>query len=406
MPSAIENKLSAKAVENAKFEEKPYKISDGGRLFLLVNAAGKYWRWNYNVDGKEKTLALGVYPVVSLADARKSRDAARRQLAEGIDPSVHRRAQKAVRLSNAENTVESVGREWYEAVHRHAVVPTHAERNLRRLELYVFPFLGTRPIKEVTPLDLLEVLRRIEKNGHHETAHRIKTLCGQVWRYGLPAGRTDRDITADLKDALRPVAKETHLAAIVDPKEFGGLLRAIDVYNGFHTVCAALKLTPLLFVRPGELRHMEWATLDLEAARWDYKPSKGGGAMIFPLARQAVEILKAIQPITGGGQWVFPVGRLRRAERPMSENAITGALARMGFQEQMTAHGFRATARTILAEILGYPIEVIEMQLAHAVKDANGRAYNRTTYLKQRTEMMQAWADYLDELKRQPLDKM
>lgn len=402
MPSSIENKLSAKTVESAKFEGKRYKLSDGGRLFLLIDAPGRYWRWNYYFAGKEKTLALGVYPAVSLAEARKERDKARKRLGAGIDPSAHKRAQKAVRITNAENTVEVVAREWYETIHRHQVVPDHAKGNLGRLELHVFPFLGSRPIADVTPLELLDVLRRIEAKGHHETAHRVKTLCGQVWRYALPTGRVERDISADLKDALRPVGKETHLAAILDPKELGGLLRSIDVYNGSPNVCAALKLAPILFVRPGELRHMTWDKLDLDAARWDYVPSKGGGAMIFPLARQAVEILKALHPITGGGKWVFPVGRLRRAERPMSENAVTGALARMGYENKMTGHGFRATARTILVETLGYPVEIVEMQLAHAVKDANGRAYNRTTYLDQRCEMMQAWADYLDMLREQP----
>ncbi len=399
MPSTSSNRLSAKGVECAKFAGKPVKLSDGDGLFLLVAEAGRYWRMKYRLDGKEKLLALGVYPAVSLAEARKGRDEARENIAKGIDPSSLKRAVKAARIASSNNSLEVVAREWHDSIHRHTVTPAHAADCLRRLEIHLFPYLGHRPIAEITPRELLVVLERITKANKPEMAGRVKTLCGQIWRYAIPSGRTERDIAADLRGALRP-AKVRHHPAITDPKALGDLLRAMDSYQGFPEPTAALKLTAMLFVRPGELRHMEWASLDLDAAVWQYLPSKGGSPMVFPLSRQAVELLRYLHTLTGHRRYVFPSGW--GGDRPMSENTINAALIRLGYKDKHTAHGFRATARTILAEVLNYPIEVIEMQLAHAVKDANGRAYNRATYLEQRREMMQAWADYLDDLRRGP----
>ena len=396
MPSVATNRLTAKAVEAAKFTDKPRKMFDGDGLFLLVNQTGRYWRMKYRMDGKERLLAFGVYPEISLQDARKKRDNAREMVAKGIDPSAHKRAVKAARAVSLDNTLEGVAREWHEQVHMHSVTPKHADDCLRRMENHLFPSLGHRPISEITPKELLELLQGIAGAGKVEMAHRIKALCGQIWRYAIPTERTDRDIAADLRDCLRP-AKVKHHPAITDPKELGGLLRSIYGYEGFPEPTAALKLSAILFVRPGELRHMEWKDLNLEHSTWNYQPSKGGAPMLYPLPRQAVAILQQVQAITGHRRYVFPSGW--GGDRPISENTINAALIRLGYKDKHTAHGFRATARTILAEVLGYPIEVIEMQLAHAVKDANGRAYNRATYLDQRTAMMQAWADYLDKLR-------
>jgi integrase len=399
MPSVSTNRLTAKAVETTTFSVKPRKLFDGDGLFLLVNQAGRYWRMKYRLDGKEKLLALGVYPEVSLKDARKGRDAARQLVAKGIDPVTRKQALKETRSVVLNNTLENVAREWHQRVHQHSVTPKHADDCLRRMENHLFPALGHRPISEITAKELLDLLQGIASAGKVEMAHRIKALCGQIWRYGIPTGLTERDIAADLRDCLRP-AKVKHHPAITDPKQLGDLLRSIYGYEGFPEPTAALKLSAILFVRPGELRHMEWTSLDLENATWHFQPSKGGAPMLFPLSRQAVEILQRVQVLTGHRRYVFPSGW--GGDRPISENTINAALIRLGYKDKHTAHGFRATARTILAEVLGYPIEVIEMQLAHAVKDANGRAYNRTTYLEQRREMMQAWADYLDELRKVP----
>jgi len=294
------------------------------------------------------------------------------------------------------NTLEAVAREWWESVHRHRVVASHADRNLRRLEMHVFPMLGRRPITEISPGELLDALRRVEQTGTIETAHRVRTLSGQVFRYAVATGRAERDIAADLRDALR-AATTKHHPAIVDPEEIGPLLRAIHGYGGQPTTRAALRLAPYLFVRPGELRKAEWKDFDLDAAEWNYTPSKGGDPLVVPLPTQAVAILREIQGLTGQGQYVFP--SLRGRGRPMSDNTLNAALHRMGYQDNMTAHGFRAMARTVLVERLNYPAEYVEQQLAHAVRDATGRAYNRTTHLEQRREMLQAWADYLDGLR-------
>jgi len=392
------NKLTDPKVSKAKARPAPYKLADGGGLFLLVDPkGGRYWRLAYRYAGKQKTLGLGVYPAVTLAEARAKRDAAKATLAEGTDPSAARQASKREAVTDAANTFEAVAREWYDRIHSTAVVESHAGRNLRRLELYLFPVIGKRPIGEITPGELLAALQRIENRGTIETARRVRTLAGQIFRYAIPSGRALRDVSADLKDALQ-TPTVTHHAAITDPDKIGPLLRAIDGYTGQGlVVTAALRLAPLLFVRPGELRAAEWSDFRLDAAEWDYKPSKGGLPMTLPLSVQAVAILRDLHTYTGSGRYLFP--NTRDKGRPISDMTLNAALDRMGYRSEMRAHGFRAMARTLLAERLGFPLEIIEMQLAHAVKDANGRAYNRTTYLEQRRAMMQTWADYLDGLK-------
>lgn len=394
--------LTAVEVKEAKYQEpgqKSRKLCDEKGMYLLISDKAKYWRLDYRMDGKRRTHALGVYPEVTLADARKARDEARLLISKGIDPNAERKVAKLMRQEEGENTVEALAREWYDRKHRHEVVESHATRNFSRLDRYILPHMGVRPIASVNGPELLHLLRLIEAKGYLETAHRVSDICSKVWRYAVATGRAERDITLDIRGALPAVSDRKHLPAIVEPEKLGKLLLAIDGYQGYPAVCAALKLAPLLFVRPGELRRMKWSEVNLDAATWDYKPSKGAGPMITPLSRQVVEVLAELKPITGRGEWVFPSGRYRMSEKPMSENGVIGALGRMGYTGEMTGHGFRASARTILEEVLGYPVNVIEMALAHAVKDANGRAYNRTTFLEQRKEMMQAWADYLDELK-------
>lgn len=397
MPKPTLNLLSAKEVESAKFTGKEQKIFDGGGLFLHVKEAGRYWRIKYRMDGKERLHAIGVYPTVTLAGARKSRDEVKSQLAQGIDPAAQKRAVKAARVASSSNSLEAVAREWYAKVHKKTVKETSHTRNLRRLELYLFPKLGRRPILDIDAPQLLEVLRPLE-TGSGDTAHRVKNLCSQIWRYAAQTGRVKYDVTTALRGALTPI-KQTHFAAVTSSAELGPLLEAMGNYRGESSVKAALMLAPMMLVRPGELRRMEWKDLDLVNGAWDFQPSKGGGAMITPLPRQAVTILKELQPVTGHGRYVFPCRGIASSDKPMSENAVSGALHALGYQGVHTGHGFRATARTLLDEQFGYPIPVIEMALGHAVKDANGRAYNRTSYLEQRREMMQAWADYLDELR-------
>nr|WP_299245351.1 integrase arm-type DNA-binding domain-containing protein [uncultured Halomonas sp.] len=402
------NKLSATAVKTAKPKSKTYKMSDGGGLYLEVTpAGGKYWRLKYRHSGKEKRLAVGVYGTgkdkVSLVAAREAREDAKRQLNQGIDPSAIKRILRQQGEHAATNTFTTVAIEWLEKVHQHEVVPAHYQRNKRRLERDAFPLIGKRPISEITPPELLGCLRRIEDRGHVETAHRVKTLCGQVFRYGISTGRVERDPTPDLRGALRP-SKTKHYAALTDPKQVAELLRAIDGYGGQPTTIAALKLAPLVFTRPGELRQAKWTDINLEDANWTFEASKTGQPLIVPLSAQALTILRDIHGLTGRTEYVFP--GIRSSKRPMSNATIKAALDRMGFKGEMTAHGFRAMARTILAERLNYPEHYIEQQLAHAVKDSNGRAYNRTTHLEQRREMLQSWADYLDALRSNSNDAM
>ena len=392
-------KLTDTAAKKAKPEERPYKMADGGGMYLEVMPNGsKYWRLKYRFNGKEKKLALGVYPDVPLALARERRDEARKQLAQDIDPGEHKKAVKAAKADRAANSFEVVAREWFSKFS-----PTwsagHADKIIRRLERDLFPWLGSRPIADITAPELLAAVRRIEARGALETAHRALQNSGQVFRYAIATGRAQRDPSPDLKGALPPV-KETHLAAITDPTQVGPLLRAFDDYQGHFVTRCALRFAPLVFVRPGELRKAEWVEIDLEKAEWNIPASrmKMRESHLVPLSTQAVELLKELYALTGGGRYLFPSPRT--SQRPMSENAILSALRRMGYtKDEMSGHGFRAMARTILDEVLGVRPDYIEHQLAHAVRDPNGRAYNRTAHLVERRKMMQQWADYLETLK-------
>lgn len=389
-------------VKNAKPTAKQYKLTDGGGLFMLVHAnGGRYWRLAYRFGGKQKTLALGVYPDVSLADARERREQARKLLANGADPGAVKQEQKTVIVALSENSFEIIAREWF-AKHSPNWKENHSSKILARLENDLFPWIGVRPIGEIAAPALLAAIRRIETRGALETAHRVLAICGQVFRYAVATGRAERDPTGDLRGALPPVKRGNHFAAITEPKKVGELLRDIDGYQGSFIVQCAFKLSPLLFVRPGELRKMEWTELDLGKAEWIIPPEKMkmGITHIVPLAPQAVAILREIQPLTGSGKYVFHGERDH--DRPMSDNAIRSALRRMGWaNDEMTPHGFRAMASTIL-DNMGYKQEWLERQLAHEEPNKIKAAYKREAwrmYLPERTAMMQAWADYLDKLK-------
>mgnify|MGYP000114244008 CR=1 FL=1 len=306
-----------------------------------------------------------------------------------MDPSANRRALKAARAEASENTFKVIALEWFEVKHQLEVVPEHATRNLRRLETYAFPALAKRPVADIQPREVLDVLKGIVSKGHLETAHRVKALIGQVLRYAVSTSRAERDITADLRDAL-PSAKEKHHPAITDEKELSSLLQVMDSYSGQPSTTAALRLAPIVIARPGELRSACWDQIDMQAAEW-HVTAKGGVALMVPLPRQALAILEEMEPLSGGETHVFPSTRSKK--RPISNNTINAALKRMDYGGRMTPHGFRATARTLLVEKLGYPVEIVEMQLGHRVSDAHGRAYNRTQWLTERRAMMQAWAE-------------
>lgn len=385
------------ALKAAKPAEKPQRLFDGGGLYLEISTAGgKWWRFKYRFDGKEKRLSLGVYPDVSLKDARERRDEMRRLVANDVDPGVNRKIQKAAKLERSANSFETIAREWY-AKHSPGWAETHSSKIIRRLEKDVFPWIGGRPISEITAQELLTVLRRIEGRGTLDTAHRAGGNCSQVFRYAIATGRAERDPVPDLRGALPP-ARGGNFAAITDPAKVGALLRAIDAFEGTFVVQSALRLAPLIFVRPGELRRALWEEIDFDRAEWRYWVTKTKTEHSVPLAAQSLAILKDLHPLTGHGRHVFPG---RDPKQPMSEAAVNAALRRMGYdtKTEITGHGFRAMARTILAEELHQKPEVIEHQLAHKVPDALGTAYNRTKFLKERRSMMQLWADYLDKLK-------
>jgi len=399
--------LTDTALKTAKPQEKLYRLSDSGGLYIeIAPSGGKWWRLKYRHDGKEKRLSLGTYPDTSLKDARDRRDQARRDLAAGIDPGAKRKAEKATRTELAANTFEAVAREWHQAVHCAAVTEGHAARTLLRLEQDAFPWIGAAPIAEVTAPKLLDALRKVEARGGIETAHRVRQACGQVFRYGIATGRCERDPAADLRDALQPVIVKHH-AAITDPRKVGELLRAFDDYQGLPTTRAALKLAPLVFLRPGELRQAEWSEFDLDAAVWTVPAARmkrtkqqkvSGAPHLVPLSRQAVAVLRELEPLTGRGRYVFPSPR--GGSRPMSDNAVLSALRRMGFaKDEMSGHGFRAMARTIMVEKLNMHPDVIEAQLAHGKSGPLGAAYDRAEFMEQRRNMMTAWADYLDRLR-------
>ncbi|WP_426104825.1 tyrosine-type recombinase/integrase [Massilia sp. TSP1-1-2] len=374
------------------------KLTDGQGLHLLVTAAGKYWRLNYRFNGKQKTLALGVYPAVTLAKARKRRDEARELLVDGIDPGQAKNDAKLAKAESEASTFETVARSWLNKTAGNRATSTQ-QKNTSWLEKNVFPFIGKMPISTIKPRDVLATLQKIEARGAIESAHKIKQLCGQVFRAAVASGLADRDVTADLRGALSSIPK-ANFAAITEPLHAGALLRSIHAYTGHPYATAALKLSPLVFVRPGELRSAEWAEIDLEAAEWRIPgvKMKMGQDHLVPLSTQAVDLLRAMYGMTGDGKYVFP--SIRTSDRCMSENTVNAALRSMGYaKEVMTGHGFRAMARTIMDEVLGERVDLIEHQLAHAVKDPNGRAYNRTAHLPARRKMMQRWSDYLDKLR-------
>ncbi len=389
--------LTDTAIRNAKPSQKPIRLFDGGGLYLEVSpAGGKLWRLKYRFDAKEKRLALGIYPDVTLAKARERRDEARRLLTEGIDPGENRKIQKAAKTERSANSFEFVAREWF-AKFKPGWADTHSDKIIKRLENDVFPWLGGRPIAEITAPELLVCLRRIEGRGALDTAHRAQQNCGQVFRYAVQTGRAVRDPSSDLRGALPPAQRE-HYASITDPDAVAELLRAIEGFRGTFVVQCALRLSPLFFVRPGELRKAKWEEFDLDKGEWRYFVTKTKTDHLVPLASQAVATLRDLYALTGHGEYVFPG---RDPQKPMSGAAVNAALRRMGYdtKTEITGHGFRAMARTILHQELNQKPEVIEHQLAHAVADNLGTAYNRTKFLKERRAMMQQWADYLDKLK-------
>jgi integrase len=391
--------LTDQKAKQAKPQDKTYRLSDEKGMYLEITPkGGKYWRMKYRFAGKEKRLAIGVYPETTLKKAREIRDGARQKLSNGIDPSALKQAQKLTRNAAAENSFQAVGLEWFAKQK-----PTWAENHWTKVERMMtkdlFPYLGNRPINGITPPELLAVLRKVESRGALESAKRTKQIAGQIFRYGVATGRCERDPSQDLTGALATPVKQ-HRAAVTDPKAVGPLLNALESYQGSAVVNAALRLAPLTFVRPGELRKAKWTDIDLAKAEWRYYVTKTKSEHIVPLSHQAVEILEELHPLTCSSEYVFPSART--LSRPMSDNAVLSAMRRMGIgKDEMCGHGFRAMARTILDEELHFRTDWIEHQLAHAVKDVHGRAYNRTAHLPQRKEMMQAWADYLDNLKAQ-----
>ncbi len=389
--------LTDRTIKGYKPADKPYKKFDGGGLYIEVTpAGGKLWRYKYSFMGKEKRLALGAYPEIKLAAARRLHSDARELLARGIDPGAQKQQQKASRYEQAANSFAAVANEWL-ALRRGKITKTTADKIAARLENDVFPWLGKQPIADIKAPEVLQVLRKIASRGAVHTAHKAKQEIGQIFRHAVGEGRAERDPTADLKGLL-PADQTTHFASITDPKQVGALLRAMDAFKGTYTVQAALRLAPMLFVRPGELRTAKWADIDLEKGEWRYTVSKTNTDHLVPLSTQAVLIFEHMQAITGHGTYVFPG---RDPKKPMSDAAVNAALRRMGYdtKTEITGHGFRAMARTILHEELGQKPEVIEHQLAHKVPDVLGAAYNRTKFLKERRQMMQLWADYLDKLK-------
>jgi integrase len=391
--------LTAVAIKAAKGRDKPYKLTDSDGLYLLVlPSGGRYWRMNYRFLGKQKTLALGVWPEVELADARAKRDEARRLLAKGIDPAEQTKLDKITASVAAANTFQAVAAEWLAKIEREDLSPVTLKKN-RWLLSFTYPALGRRPIADISPHELLAVLRTVEVRGRHESAKRIRATCSQVFRYAIATARADRDVAADLKGALT-VPKVTHRAAITTPLEAGALLRAIQGFEGHPITLSALKLLPHVFVRPGELRFAEWDDFDLEKAVWTIPAHKTKMRRVHPvpLSRQALDIIAGIETDRRYSKLLFP--SLRSVHRPMSENTINAALRRLGYaQDEMTGHGFRAMASTLLNEMGKWNPDAIERQLAHVEGNAVRRAYTRGEYWNERVTMMQDWSDYLDQLR-------
>jgi len=392
--------LTDTAIRRAKPLAKPFRIADSAGLYLEVSpSGGKLWRLKYRFDRKQKLLALGIYPEISLASARQRRDEARKLLASGTDPGEQRKAAKATRDGLEANTFEVIGREWYAKI-APSLADTTKEKIIRRLEVDAFPVIGNRPIASLAAADLIGVIERIERRGSVDIARRVHNYIGRIIRYAVGRGLIPRDPSRDieLKDILPP-ANVQHHASIVDPKEVGGLLRAIEGFTGALVTRCALRLGALVFVRPGELRHAEWTEFDFEKVEWRIPAAKMKmkEQHIVPLSAQAVAVLREIQSLTGSGRYVFPSER--GGGRPMSENTVNAALRRLGYgKNEMTGHGFRSTASTLLHE-LGLPHSVIERQLAHGERNKVSAAYNFAEHLPERRKMMQQWADYLDKLK-------
>lgn len=386
--------LNDTKVRNAKPREKSYKLFDERGLFLLVTpTGGRLWRLKYHVHDREKLISLGAYPDVPLKRARARREEARQLLADGVDPSAQRRTERAALAQS----FQGVADEWLE-LQRKSLAPETISILGARLNSGLYPYLGSRPIAAITAQEVLLALKRIESRGRHETAHRVRALAGRVFRYAVATGRATHDVAADLKDALAPV-KSKNFASVTDPVRVGELMRAIHGYSGHPVTALALKLAPLVFVRPGELRAAEWSEFDLANAEWRIPAErmKMGEGHVVPLARQALAILRELEPFARGGRYLFP--SLRTRERPMSDNTINAALRRLGYtSEEQTGHGFRSMASTLLNE-QGYPPDVIELQLAHTERNKVRAAYNKAQRLPERRKMMQAWADYLDGLR-------
>ncbi|KZZ72476.1 integrase [Oleiphilus sp. HI0130] len=397
--------LTDPKVKKALPEEKQYKLSDEKGLFLLVMPNGsKYWRMKYRFAGKEKMLSIGVYPEISLKQARAIRDDARVQLADNVDPSARKKEQRIAAFDAQELSFDSISAQWLNKT-KGKWQKTHTARVEKILEKELSPYLGFKHIGEITAPELVHAIGKIEARGAYETARKARRIAGQVFRFGIAAGVCQYDIAASIKDTMTHTVVK-HMAAITDPVELGRLIVAIDAYSGTFVVHQALRLSPILFQRPGEIRHMEWSEIDWKRKRWEIPADKMKMKVehIVPLPSQAIEILKRSQQLHSNSKYVFPSAR--SIQRPISENAVRVALRTMGFDnETMTPHGFRATARTLLDEELGFRVDWIEQQLAHTVKDATGRAYNRTKHLEGRAQMMQKWADYLDELKAKALSK-
>lgn len=389
--------LTVTQIQNAKPQDKPVRLFDERGLYLeIAPAGGRWWRFKYRFGGKEKRISLGVYPDVGLKDARDKRDAARKQVAAGIDPGEARKTAKQAVIEKTENTFDAIAREWF-AKYSPNWASSHSSKIIRRLELDVFPWLGSRPIRDIIAPELLSVLRRIESRGAVETAHRVLQNCGQIFRYAVATGRADRDISTDLRGAIPPV-KERHHPSITEPKLIGALLRAINGYRGSLVTKCALMLAPLVFLRPGELRKAEWSEVNFEHAEWRIPATrmKMRALHIVPLSTQAMAILRELYPLTGSGRFIFPGARGKGLT--MSENTVNAALRRLGYtKDEMTGHGFRSMASTLLNE-QGWNRDAIERQLSHAERDSIRAAYNYAEHLPERKRMMQAWADYLDTL--------
>ncbi len=402
----MKRRLNDTIARNAKPNDngKPKKYTDGGGLYLLVNQKSKYWRYNYKFNNKFKTLALGVYPDISLKEARTAHEEARELLSRDIDPSAYRKIQKATKAHLENDTFEAIGREWFD-LWKDEHTEGHMSKIIARLENDVFPWLGERPMVDIEPPEILMILRRVESRGALETAHRVRQVIGQVFRYAVSTGRAQRDQTADLRGALKPY-RQKHFAALTDPKDIGRLLRAIDDYSGSLVVQCAFKLSPLVMLRPTELSGAEWKEIDIDNATWTIPIARmkakradkeeNATSHIVPLSRQAIEVLNEIRPLTGRFEHVFTGARNRR--KPMNSATINAALRRLGYAETMKAHSFRAMASSLLNQ-MGFNPDAIERQLAHKDSNEVRAAYNRAQYLEERREMLQSWADYLDNLK-------